>query len=81
MSGVLCACCVVHCDCRSNRGSVQQSIIIIGGFLCMPIGLCLLSVELCACVVVQSDFRWNCGSVPSSILNAGGIVCVFSSIL
>ena len=45
LSGVLCACCVVHCDCRSNRGSVQQSIIIIGGFVCMPIGLCLLSVN------------------------------------
>jgi hypothetical protein len=80
LSGVLCACCVVHCDCRSNRGSVQQSIIIIGGFLCMPIGLCLLSVELCACVVVHIDFRWNCCSVHWSIVIVRGNEGVFSSL-
>jgi hypothetical protein len=32
LSGELCACFVVHCDCRWNRCSVQQSIIIVGGF-------------------------------------------------
>ena len=59
----LCSCCVVHCDCRWNRGSVQQSIIIVGGVLRMHTSLYWLSVVLYACVVVHNDFRWNCGSV------------------
>jgi hypothetical protein len=35
----LCACFVVHCDCRRNCGSVQQSMLIVGGFVCMSRGL------------------------------------------
>ena len=36
MSGELCSCFVVHFDYRWNHSSVQQSMLIVGGFVRMP---------------------------------------------